>query len=75
MRRGKVVIERERCKGCYLCVAHCPFGVLAADTAMNGAGVYPSTVKNPEKCTACAACHRMCPDTALTVYELEEGES
>ena len=49
MRRGKVVIERERCKGCYLCVAHCPFGVLAADTAMNGAGVYPSTVKNPEK--------------------------
>ncbi len=75
MRQGKVVVDRERCKGCYLCVASCPFKVLEPDTAMNGSGVYPTRFAEPEKCTACASCYRICPDTALTVYELEDTDT
>lgn len=75
MRHGKVIVDRERCKACYLCVANCPFGVLEADKTMNSAGVYPSLFAHPEKCTACASCYRICPDTALTVYELEASDT
>lgn len=70
-KRGKVVINRERCKGCYLCVRACPFGVLEADTGMNSGGVHPVLDAHGEKCTACASCYRVCPDVVLTVYELE----
>ncbi len=74
MKRGKVTIDRERCKGCYLCVRSCPFKVLEADTVMAPSGVYPSVFAHPEKCTACTSCYQMCPDAAITVFELEEGE-
>lgn len=74
MRRGKVIIDRERCKGCYLCVRSCPFGVLGPDTKMNSTGTHPSSMVHPEKCTACASCFKVCPDVAITVYELEGDE-
>ncbi len=75
MRQGKVTINRERCKACYLCAESCPFKVLEPDTAMNSSGVYPVKFAKAEKCTACASCYRMCPDTVLTVYELEAGDA
>ncbi|MDR1428713.1 MAG: 4Fe-4S binding protein, partial [Spirochaetaceae bacterium] len=31
-KQGKVIIDRELCKGCYLCVRSCPVKVLAGDT-------------------------------------------
>lgn len=74
MKRGTIVIDRERCKGCYLCVRACPFKVLEADTQMNSFGVYPSVFKHAEKCTACASCYLVCPDVCLEVYELEGDE-
>lgn len=74
MRKGKVKIDEERCKGCYLCVRACPFKVLEASTEMNSSGVHPVLFKYTEKCTACASCYRVCPDAAIEVYELEGGE-
>lgn len=74
MKRGMVTIDRERCKGCRLCVHACPFGVLIEDTVMNIAGIYPIRADKRDLCTACASCYRVCPDSAITVYELE-GES
>jgi len=74
MKRGKVTIDRDQCKGCYLCVRACPFKVLEADTKMDPSGVYPAVFSHPEKCTACASCYQMCPDSAITVYELEGDE-
>ncbi|MBQ2677704.1 MAG: 4Fe-4S binding protein [Firmicutes bacterium] len=31
MAKGIVVIRKDRCKGCELCVSSCPKGVLAID--------------------------------------------
>ena len=74
-KRGKVVIDRERCKGCYLCVRACPVKVLESDTKINSTGTYPSFAKYAEKCIACGSCYLVCPDAAIEVYELEGGES
>jgi 2-oxoglutarate ferredoxin oxidoreductase subunit delta len=68
--KGKPVIDRERCKGCLLCVRACPTKVLGPDTAPNSWGYYPSTAIAPEKCIACGNCYQVCPDVAITVYKL-----
>lgn len=70
-RRGNIIIDRERCKGCYLCVRACPVKVLEADTAPNSTGTYPSKAVQPEKCIACGSCFEVCPDVCMEIYELE----
>ncbi len=70
MPEGKIEIDRERCKGCELCLAFCPKGLLAGDGPIN-AGGYRSVRFSPgrgqEACDACARCARMCPDAAIEV--------
>ncbi|MDR2101305.1 MAG: ferredoxin family protein [Treponema sp.] len=73
-RRGKVVIDRELCKGCFLCVRACPVKVLEEDPQSNLTGTYPAKVAHGEKCIACGNCWEVCPDVCITVYELEGAE-
>ncbi len=47
------------CKGCGICIAFCPKGVLAADEDGQ-----PQVVA-PEKCTGCRMCELRCPDFAI----------
>ena len=68
-RRGKVVINRELCKGCYLCIRACPVKALEADKEPNSTGTYPSKLAAPEKCIACESCFEVCPDVCIEVYE------
>jgi 2-oxoglutarate ferredoxin oxidoreductase subunit delta len=72
-KRGKVIIDREKCKGCTLCVEACPLDVLGVETVANSWGYYPARQAAPEKCTACGNCFAVCPDTAIEVYEIVEG--
>jgi 2-oxoglutarate ferredoxin oxidoreductase subunit delta len=67
--KGKPVIDRERCKGCLLCVRACPVKVLGADGTPNSWGYYPSRPVAEEKCIACGNCFQVCPDAAITVYK------
>jgi len=69
-RKGKVVINREKCKGCYLCVRACPMKVLEKDTEPNSTGTYPSKPANLEKCIACGNCFEVCPDVCFQIFEL-----
>ncbi len=73
-KRGKVIINREMCKGCYLCVRACPVKVLEPDTKTNSTGTYPSFARYQEKCIACGSCYQVCPDVCIEVYELEGDE-
>ncbi len=71
-KKGKIKINRERCKGCYLCISVCPKQLITVSETYNHQGYYPakSIDDNPEdiKCLGCAMCATMCPDVAIEVY-------
>jgi len=64
----KIDIYKAWCKGCGLCAAFCPAGVLARDEFG-----YPY-IKDPEKCRNCSWCEMHCPDFAITVQGKKKGE-
>ncbi len=64
----KIDIYQAWCKGCGICVAFCPTGVLAKDEAG-----YPY-VKDNEKCINCGWCEIRCPDFAITVEAKTKGK-
>ena len=67
--RGTLVINAERCKGCELCIAACPPGVLVMSDETNGTGFrYP---KLHVGCTGCRACREICPDFVIDVFKFE----
>ena len=75
-KKGKVVIDRELCKGCLLCIRACPVQVLeseqsSADGRLNSSGSYPSFPAHPEKCIACGNCFEVCPDVCIEIFDLE----
>ena len=69
-RKGKVIIDRELCKGCYLCIRACPVKVLEKDTELNSGGTYPAKWVGQDKCIACGNCYTVCPDVCIQVFEL-----
>ncbi|MCC8019983.1 MAG: ferredoxin family protein [Rikenellaceae bacterium] len=66
--KGRIVVDTERCKGCAVCVAACPFEVLALTRGVNGKGYHFSFMDQPERCTGCASCALVCPDSCITVF-------
>ena len=62
-------IDRDRCKGCGLCVAVCRKKVLQISDEVNTKGYFPVYQAHPENCVFCATCCIMCPDVALTITE------
>lgn len=65
-------IDRDRCKGCGLCVTVCPKNVLEISKKINTKGYFPAYQERPEDCIFCAICCTMCPDVAITISEIEE---
>jgi 2-oxoglutarate ferredoxin oxidoreductase subunit delta len=62
-------IERDRCKGCGLCVDVCPKHCLELnESVVNGLGHHPVELTEVAACTSCAICARACPDVAFTIY-------
>ena len=67
-----VKIDKERCKGCELCVDLCPHKVLAISKALNSKGLHFSTAVDESKCTACLQCATICPDAAIEIEKETE---
>lgn len=73
-KKGRITIDRELCKGCYLCVSVCPNKLIAVSEKLNQKGYYPAeylekdSKENDRKCTGCALCAVTCPDIAIEVY-------
>jgi 2-oxoglutarate ferredoxin oxidoreductase subunit delta len=62
-KKKDIIINREFCKGCGICVAFCPEKVLELDSDEK------AVVVAQEKCTACGLCERLCPDIAIELIE------
>lgn len=68
--KGYVEIDKEACKGCNLCIIHCPTECLALNTSeTNSYGLHFAVLAVEEECIACQNCGIICPDAAITVYK------
>lgn len=68
---GAIVVDKEGCKGCGLCVEACPHAVLALSKEVNSRGYNYSYMEIPESCIGCANCAVICPDTCIAVYRVK----
>jgi len=57
---AEIQIFHKWCKGCGICIAFCPKGVL--ETRFDGHPV----IAHPERCIHCGLCDLRCPDFAIT---------
>lgn len=71
--RGVTIVDRERCKGCNLCVRACPLKViLLTDKRVNHKGYHYAYGDESGVCNGCASCAVVCPDGCITVYKMKE---
>ena len=66
--KGKIVIDKQLCKGCKYCVMSCPKGVIAIEKQFNKMGYFTAHPEHMGKCTGCALCAQMCPELAIEVW-------
>ncbi len=65
---AKIIINSDLCKGCKLCIAVCPKGLIQVGDAINAKGIKTVVQVNEEMCIGCKLCGIMCPDAAISVY-------
>lgn len=69
--RATVIISEEICKGCGLCIAVCPRHAMGLAKHTNARGFHPAALLCLEKCTACAQCAIMCPDSCIKILKCD----
>jgi 2-oxoglutarate ferredoxin oxidoreductase subunit delta len=72
--KGAIVVDREHCKGCELCISACPTDVIRMEKNVNSKGYHFAYMENPDACTGCANCAVVCPDGVITVYRKKTEE-
>lgn len=71
--KGAIVVDREACKGCELCITACPTDVIAMSADVNGKGYQVAYMHLPDACTGCANCAMVCPDAVISVYRIKQA--
>lgn len=66
---AKVRINRQKCKGCLLCVSFCSRGLLAVEEKFNLKGVKPVFFTRKQDCIGCLQCAIICPEACITIYQ------
>ena len=75
MAKGRITIDRERCKGCELCQTVCPKKLIRTSTKLNDEGYLPAefeAIAGDDDCNACCLCAQICPDLAIAVFREEQ---
>jgi 2-oxoglutarate ferredoxin oxidoreductase subunit delta len=70
---NQVRILTKYCKGCELCVAACPKGVLEMSDELTEAGLRPARPKAGAECSGCTLCYQVCPDAAIEIWETADA--
>ena len=71
--RIRLRIDKERCKGCELCVSVCSRRVLVMAHELNSRGDHYAAIADISQCTGCGQCAVICPDVAIEI-EMEDDE-
>jgi len=64
---GRVVINKNWCKGCGYCVKYCPTNALEMSKEYNAKGYHPPKVTTLDNCRDCKFCEVVCPEFAIFV--------
>ena len=73
-KKCKVIICKDQCKGCELCVHSCPKKLLTMSDSLNAAG-YRHVEGTEDGCLGCGICFFACPEPgAIKVVCEESGE-
>ncbi len=78
--KGRIDIDKERCKGCGLCIQVCPKHNIEISEQLNSKGYYPATFHDQDvesgnsECTGCSLCAITCPDVAIEVWREEKDD-
>lgn len=64
-----IVVSKERCTGCTLCAADCPYDAIEMVERTDGRSHKFIAVVDPKMCVACGVCIGSCPPLALTLGE------
>jgi len=66
---AKITIDKDKCKGCLLCIGFCPKGLIKKSGQLNKRGVTNVEFKDTDECLGCALCAIICPDCCIEVYK------
>ena len=72
MKKGKIKIDKDRCKGCLICVEECKRNAIKEGDKVNRYGYIVVEFVDEDRCNACKLCAIACPDAAIEVIELIE---
>lgn len=61
-----VIIDKSKCKACYLCISECPKKLIKKGAESNSLGAFPVEFEDKNgECIACAMCAIRCPHLAI----------
>ena len=71
MKMAYIKINKDRCKGCGICVDNCPQELIVIlNGELNSLGYRPAGyVDEDGECKGCRICAEMCPDICIEVYK------
>ena len=68
--KGSIDIDKEKCKGCAVCVANCPTASIQLSKMVNNKGYHYAEMVG-EGCIGCSSCAIVCPDFVISVYRIK----
>ena len=71
---GPALVTNEKCTGCVLCYAECPYDAIRMVPRDDDSGYQKLAIINNAQCTACGICVGACPTDAIDLKDGYNGE-
>lgn len=62
-----VIIDKNHCKGCELCIRACPQQILRMSKTIGDKGYFYAEMADGSRCIGCRICAITCPDVAIEI--------